>query len=117
MQQKGLRAVQRNLALAIKSINGRTAAGVLKAGLYVQARAMPETPVEYGKLRASAVTTADMVNGNPVAVVAYTAAYAPFVHENMEARHPVGKAKFLEATVMQEKDAIVRIIAREARIQ
>jgi hypothetical protein len=29
--------------------------------------------------------------------VGYTANYAIFVHENLEAKHPVGKAKFLEA--------------------
>ncbi len=32
----------------------------------------------------------------PKVIVGYTAAYAIFVHENLEAHHPVGQAKFLE---------------------
>jgi hypothetical protein len=35
-------------------------------------------------------------DANPSVLVGYTAAYALFVHENLEAHHPVGQAKFLE---------------------
>ena len=46
------------------------------------------------KLRARA---AKAVRDSDAAVaVGYTAAYSVFVHENLEAKHPVGKAKFLE---------------------
>jgi hypothetical protein len=34
--------------------------------------------------------------GSPVVEVGFTAGYAVFVHENLQARHPVGQAKFLE---------------------
>jgi len=33
---------------------------------------------------------------NVSVVVGFTAAYAVYVHENLEAHHPVGQAKFLE---------------------
>ncbi len=34
-------------------------------------------------------------------VVGYTQAYALYVHENLEARHPVGQAKYLEQPARQ----------------
>jgi hypothetical protein len=49
-------------------------------------------------------------------VVGYTAYYAIFVHENMEAHHPVGQAKFLEAPARMFMGDITRVI-REALIQ
>jgi hypothetical protein len=41
------------------------------------------------------------------ALVGYTQAYAIYVHENMEAKHPVGQAKFLE-TPLRENQADLR---------
>lgn len=35
------------------------------------------------------------------AIIGYTAAYSVFVHENLEAHHPVGQAKFLEQPARQ----------------
>ena len=35
-------------------------------------------------------------HGKPSVIVGYSTAYAVFVHENLEAKHPVGEAKFLE---------------------
>jgi hypothetical protein len=49
--------------------------------------------------------------GDPAAVaVGFTAAYAIYVHENLQARHRVGQAKFLEAparTMAGELSAVV----------
>jgi hypothetical protein len=48
---------------------------------------------------------------NIAAVVGYTQSYAVYVHENLEAYHPVGQAKFLEQparTLAPELAAIVR---------
>jgi type VI protein secretion system component VasA len=112
-----LQEVQRNLSAAIRQIGGGTARGVLKAGLFVQRESMLRTPVQYGKLRASAVTTSSTVNGSPITVIAYTAAYAPFVHEILTARHKIGQAKFLEAAVQENANRIVQIIAEDARIR
>lgn len=44
------------------------------------------------------------------AVVGYTAAYALFVHENLEAIHKVGQAKFLEQPARQYADELGRIV-------
>lgn len=37
----------------------------------------------------------------PTVVVGYTQQYALYVHEDLEARHPVGQAKFLEQPARQ----------------
>jgi hypothetical protein len=44
------------------------------------------------------------------------AAYAVYVHENLEAIHPVGQAKFLESTLLESAPYLVaRIAARMKR--
>jgi hypothetical protein len=114
----GLAEVQRNLNAAIRRIEQRTASGVLKAAYYVVGKAKPRTPIEFGFLRNSYQVTSGTVGNNPIAVVANTQAYAPFVHEDMTARHPRGgEAKFLERTVEEESSQIVSIIANESRIK
>lgn len=43
--------------------------------------------------------------------VAFSAAYAWWVHENLQAVHPVGKAKFLEANARDKAEEIGRVYA------
>src|SRR5208282_1137515 len=54
------------------------------AGLYLYAQSRELAPVDYGNLKASAVVR----SSGPLNVeVAYTASYAVYVHENMDALH------------------------------
>jgi hypothetical protein len=48
--------------------------------------------------------------------VGVTAYYAVYVHENMSAKHTVGKAKFLEDAVQQVIPKAASIVASEAKI-
>jgi hypothetical protein len=112
----GLRGVQRNLHSAISGISGRTMRGVVKAAVELQRESMQQVPVDFGTLKNSCVVTSEMINGNPVAAVAYQTEYAPYVHENMEAAHPVGNAKFLERPAMENAQRLVEIIREDARI-
>lgn len=49
----------------------------------------------------------------PYTVVGYTANYALYVHENLEARHEPGKQpKFLEQPARENKDALVEIVKK-----
>jgi hypothetical protein len=43
-------------------------------------------------------------------IVGYTQAYAIYVHENLEAHHPVGQAKFLEQPAREHAKEIGTII-------
>jgi len=47
--------------------------------------------------------------------VGYTANYAVYVHENMEARHTVGQAKYLEKPAREMKPEFRRIIEDSMR--
>lgn len=49
----------------------------------------------------------------PSVVVGYSAGYAVYVHENLEARHPVGQAKYLEEPARRLAPEIARVV-REA---
>ncbi len=44
------------------------------------------------------------------AVVGYTAVYALWVHEDMEAKHPVGQAKFLEQPAREMSSELAAVI-------
>lgn len=114
---EGLRAVQNNLAKAIRDIENRTQAGILKAALLVGRESKIKTPVDTGNLRNSQTVSSGNVGGEPAAAVAYQAAYAPFVHERVELNHPVGEAKFLEHAVDENTTRIIEIIRQEAQVR
>ena len=60
-----------------------------------------ECPVDKGFLRASGVVDEPRVASDGFAItLEYPTEYAVYVHENLEANHPNGKAKFLEDPMM-----------------
>lgn len=111
----GTADVVRNLNAAIGRITGRTEASVLKAADLISRRAGEKTPVDTGNLKGGRTVTSVGTETHPEAAVSYHAEYAPYVHENLEAHHPVGSAKFLELAVAESQDDVVRIIAEEAK--
>lgn len=44
--------------------------------------------------------------------IGYTQSYAIYVHENLEARHPVGQAKFLEQPFRERVNAMAAIVRK-----
>lgn len=104
----GISAVQKAIQNRQRSKAQALAAGLKKAGLYLQAQSMKIVPVDKGNLKSSAFTRADgflWTPGDPEAIaqvlpqfnksssnsievtVGYTASYALFVHENLDALH------------------------------
>lgn len=92
--------------------------GVLRAagrGLYtggeaIMAVSKRRTPVDTGRLRASAWVSLPERHGNRVRVnLNYGTEYAIFVHEILSARHNVGQAKFLASAVNDTQDKFNRI--------
>lgn len=79
-----------------------------RIGLKVKRGAMQRTPVDTSNLRNSADTA---VEKNKVFVF-YTANYAVHVHEDLEARHETGEAKFLQKAVDASRDFIVDELAQ-----
>jgi len=75
-------------------------------GLEVSGRAKEITPVEFGRLKSSITwqkrdTSVD---------IGTNVEYAVYVHENLDARHNVGEAKYLEKAVTRHEDRIRHLI-------
>lgn len=108
----GLQRVLSNLDKEARKIEKLTMAGLMEAGLRVQAVAQQRTPVDTGNLKNSAYTRKQ---GELGVTVGFSAAYAIFVHEDVEARHTTGQAKFLESALRDNREAIRQILLRSAR--
>jgi len=112
----GVDTVLSNLNKEILKIHGRTAVGMRAAAEKIKGNSMALTPVDTSALRASHFVNVDTSPTGIVATVGATQFYAIFVHENLEARHPVGQAKFLETAIKEAIPTILRLIAKFAKI-
>ena len=61
--------------------------GLKKAGLLLQRESMKLVPVDHGVLRGSAFTRVTGTGSKTDVQVGYTASYAIYVHENLDAAH------------------------------
>lgn len=125
----GMEEVLRGLNNEIQELKLRSISGLLKAGLLVQADAQRRVPVEYGNLRASAYTRRAQADPNAVEI-GFEAAYALFVHENVDPKWkglprrsglgsywgPKGEPKFLEKALQRNRGKIMDILKKEASI-
>lgn len=126
---KGFDRVMKNLNDQINGIKERSMAGLLEAGLKIEARSNQRVPREYGNLAASSYARKAQDGGMAVEI-GYTAEYALYVHEDLEmslkgeARPsglgvywgPNGENKFLEKTLRENQDLIVQIIEQRAKL-
>jgi hypothetical protein len=74
-------------------------------GQDILTRSTSYVPVDTGFLRDSGSSVVEVTPSKIRTVVRYTAPYAIYVHENLNAHHNVGQAKFLERAgkeVLQE---------------
>lgn len=116
MSLQGQSVVLRNLAAAIEAIKKRTAQGLYEAAEVIRTDSVEDTPVDEGTLAGSAKTTMNDTFGVPSAIVSYSVDYAVYVHENLTARHKVGKAKFLEGSVTKNSSRVLGIIQDTAKV-
>lgn len=77
------------------------------------------TPVDDGHLRGSVHQEGPTRQGNKIGttIVAggVAAPYAIYVHEDLEAFHPVGQAKFIESVIMESRPFMAERLARRLR--
>jgi hypothetical protein len=92
---------------SISEISSVVENALLDCGNDLQQKAQDLTPVDTGALRASAFTEADRQGKNPSVIVGFEEEYAIFVHENLEAHHDNGQAKFLEQPLQENIDKYV----------
>ena len=109
---KGGDLVLKNLNAAIRGIKGRTHTGVRLAANVIVAESKRRVPVDTGYLKGSHyIEMLSNRNGMPIAEIGCTAEYAIYVHENLEANHPHGKAKYLEDPMNRQVVGIAGRIA------
>jgi hypothetical protein len=116
---KGTDIVLRNLQREIQNIENRSLDGLIEAANMIRRdmdKTPPLIPVDLGNLRASWSVTP---LGKLAIIVGFSANYAVFVHENVGAHfnRPGSGAKFFEASLKRNKNNILKIIQRKARIK
>lgn len=85
---QNITAVKKALRAAVQQKVQRMTQGLTQAGLLLQRESMKIVPVDFGNLKATAFTRCEGAGtANVIVYVGYTAAYAVFVHENVDALH------------------------------
>lgn len=82
---------------------------------------MKRTPVLTGDLRDSHVTVGPIIRGNSISVEIHVGSdkvnYAIQVHEDLDAFHKVGQAKFLESTLRESAPYILRRVKNRIKLE
>lgn len=106
---KGLSEIKAALAKVKAEQDKKKRKALTRIGVIVKADSQKMTPVDENNLRPSAYMN---VEGFEKVLIGYTAFYAPFVHEDLEATHTIGEAKFLEKSVKMNQDRILEELAK-----
>lgn len=109
----GLLEIEKNLAGALNSIEELSVEGILEAAHEIVNRSKELTPVDTGTLQAAQF--AEPVEGG--ARIDVRTEYALYVHEDMEAYHETGKAKFLETAIMEKRDRVLELAQEKAKVK
>lgn len=112
IQVKGLQ----NLEAQINEIPQRTMKGVQLAIEHIYTASQPLVPVDTGRLKRSGKIT-KLEDGYRLQYRAENPKtgynYAPIQHENMNFKHKVGQAKYLESPIIRDMEQIKKIISTE----
>jgi len=133
---KGLDDVMKNLNKEVQAIQGKTMKGLLKAAIVIRrdmAKTEPTIPIDTRNLEASWFVTPVPSLTKPILIAGFSAAYAEFVHENMEGKfqqprpgattkarqtgfRPGAGPKFYEKALNRNHAVIVQIIKDNIKI-
>lgn len=109
--------VLRNLNQFILATKGRTQAGIQTALSFIENKAVVKTPVDTGNLRNSYYKKALTFKKDfPAGEIGNTAEYALYVHENLESKHTIGEARYLEKAIVENVQTIQNIIASRIKV-
>jgi len=119
---KGMDVVLSNLNKEILAIKGRSMAGLIEAAILIRRgmdKTSPMIPVDTGNLRDSWFTNPIREGDKFGLLIGFSANYAVFVHEAVDAnfQRPGAGAKFFEASLKRNKDEVLGIIQRNAKIR
>lgn len=113
----GIEALLDRVSEVGQDILRRGADALYRQGELIMTEAKLRTPVDTGALRNSGLVDGPEKGPNGY-VVALTFGgpslpYAIHVHENLQAAHPIGQAKFLESTVTEASAGLAARIAED----
>ena len=112
---RGIPELISNIQKLARDYPREAAAALYQEALKVEKLSRSLTPVETGALRASHETEFPKIEGGDVSirirVGGPAAGYAVYVHENLEAFHKVGQAKFLESAINASREDLIRGVA------
>ena len=109
--------VLKNLNKEIIKIKGRTKKGITKALTEIMALSKERTPVDTGQLRRNTYIETRAGAKGPIGKAGYLQNYAVYVHENLESKHTVGQAKFMESAIGDKTKEVLKIIADNVKIK
>lgn len=114
----GIRGIIKGLRDAAKRHEKNFERGITKVGLFIQRESQLIVPVDTANLKNSAFTRKEGSGFDTVIIVGYTAEYAIYVHEDLEAAHAEGKtAKYLERVIRERRPEMREILAGEMQRQ
>lgn len=117
----GVDELQKNLTRLAQAMPQEAAAALYAEAQVEKTESMRRTPVLHGALRGSHHVTQPVIAGRDISVTiqvgGVAAPYAIFVHENLEALHRVGQAKFLESTLLESAPYLAQRVANRINLE
>lgn len=112
----GLEQVEANINRLVRNNWNDAKKGLLEEANIVLNQSIRQTPREFGDLRRSGTVeeTKDTKHEYEV-TIGFNESYAAAIHENLNAHHDIGKAKYLEDPLMARVDDITKNIAKRIR--
>lgn len=112
--------MQDKLRVMLRNAPDRIGNALYQEALIEMKESMARTPVDTGALRASHVVVGPNFKGKSVECAIQVGGssidYAWYVHENLEAHHEVGQAKFLESTLLESRPYMADRVARRLKL-
>lgn len=118
---EGWEQLKKKILLAAKAMPDHVAQALTEEAEIEMKEAKRRTPVDTGTLRASGRVGKPEFTGTNVSVPmtfgGAASAYALIVHEDLDAWHPVGQAKFLESTLAESAPHMAARVAKRLNIE
>ncbi len=113
---KGLEELRRKLASGGPAMVKQGAAALYQEALVEKIEMIHRCPKDTGNLRDSHEVLKPVIDGSDVSVSIMAggpaAPYGLFVHENLEAHHAIGEAKWMERTIHESAPFLAERIAK-----
>lgn len=112
----GVAAMQAKIRAFAKRMPDKAAVALFRESEIEMTEAKRRTPVDTGTLRASGFVYPPERNGNRISVLlsfgGAAETYAIIVHEDLEAHHRIGQAKYLESVLSESAGHMLTRIGR-----